>query len=77
MGSLEDAILPGPFEAVKHVSAITELQKVLKQDGSNSCSTPEVPNENHLQSTTARDTGPALLHLRCQLKGVDYVSGKL
>lgn len=23
--------MPGPFEAVKHVSAITELQKVLKR----------------------------------------------
>lgn len=29
MGSLEDAILPGPLEAVKHVSAITGLQKVI------------------------------------------------
>lgn len=77
MGSREDAILPGPLEAVKHVSAITELQKVLKQDGSNSYSTPGIPNEKHLQSTTARDAAPALLHLHCQLTGVDYVSGKL
>lgn len=77
MGNLEDAILPGLLEAVKHVSAITELQKVLKQDGSSSYSTPGTANENHLQSSTARDTAPALLHLRRQLIGVDDVSGKL
>ena len=29
MGSLEDDILPGLLEALKHVSAITELQEVL------------------------------------------------